>query len=603
MRFSICIAMVIFLIAAELAAQTGAFILPQKDGRATPWKGTEKTGSSVSSFQFAVVADRTGGMQLGVFHQAVKKLNLLQPEFVISVGDLIDGYTRNADVVHNQWDEFDAIIGELRMPFFYIPGNHDFTNEVLADIWIKRLGESYYHFLYEHVLFLCLNTEDRNFYGISNDQAAYFENVLNTYRDVRWTFVFMHRPLWDYGDKAGYEHIETALQGREYTLFSGHHHNYVKKNRNGKNHFVLATTGGGSELRGVEFGELHHVVWVTVSDTMPVIANLAVDGIYDENIVIDKDYPLVETLRHGNWLVVKPLIADHEETNELHTRLTIKNPTERSLQVAGELLPQQSIIFEPGNLELSVPAESEREIPVTIKHISGRLHISQLSPVTFTLNSAFQDSRGQTLQLPASKTLLLDWIHVCEKRTNQLTIDGLTDDWENANWIDVNHPQDIAESWDWHGTRDGFFQFAVFHDAQYLYIGLKATDDRILPGSSDMTAPQDRFTIYLAPLSGDDDHILIIELAADPHGHFNIRHSGVTNDIEIRSAGKFTDHTFSAELAIPGAILRSGSEKFRLNVAYMDHDNPDNVKPSVLYWRPRWDSSADYAGSGTFVWE
>src|SRR5688572_27601154 len=41
-----------------------------------------------NSFQFAIVSDRTGGRRPGVFSRAVEKINLLQPEFVISVGDL-----------------------------------------------------------------------------------------------------------------------------------------------------------------------------------------------------------------------------------------------------------------------------------------------------------------------------------------------------------------------------------------------------------------------------------------------------------------------------------------------------------------------------------
>ena len=50
----------------------------------------------------------------------VNKLNLLQPEFVISVGDLIEGYTENQKELNRQWDEFDGFVKQLQMPFFYI---------------------------------------------------------------------------------------------------------------------------------------------------------------------------------------------------------------------------------------------------------------------------------------------------------------------------------------------------------------------------------------------------------------------------------------------------------------------------------------------------
>ena len=43
------------------------------------------------NFQFAVISDLAGGNRPGVFPAAVDLLNLLQPEFVMSVGDFIEG--------------------------------------------------------------------------------------------------------------------------------------------------------------------------------------------------------------------------------------------------------------------------------------------------------------------------------------------------------------------------------------------------------------------------------------------------------------------------------------------------------------------------------
>src|SRR5262245_35417968 len=42
-------------------------------------------------FRFAIITDRTGGPRAGVFERAIDQLNWLQPEFVVSVGDLIEG--------------------------------------------------------------------------------------------------------------------------------------------------------------------------------------------------------------------------------------------------------------------------------------------------------------------------------------------------------------------------------------------------------------------------------------------------------------------------------------------------------------------------------
>src|SRR5690606_33112190 len=125
----------------------------------TPWTSLD-LNNNPDHFQFVIVSDRTGGRRPGIFPEAVEKINLLQPQFVICVGDLIDGYTENKQKIDAQWDEFADIVSQLQMPYFHVPGNHDLSNDKQAAAWKKRLGPSYYHFRYRDVLFLCLNSED-----------------------------------------------------------------------------------------------------------------------------------------------------------------------------------------------------------------------------------------------------------------------------------------------------------------------------------------------------------------------------------------------------------------------------------------------------------
>src|SRR5262249_14438497 len=70
-----------------------------------PWT-TLELNNQPRNFQFAIVTDRTGGHRPGVFADAVRKLNLLQPEFVISVGDLIEGYSEDPGQWALEWAEF-----------------------------------------------------------------------------------------------------------------------------------------------------------------------------------------------------------------------------------------------------------------------------------------------------------------------------------------------------------------------------------------------------------------------------------------------------------------------------------------------------------------
>lgn len=246
-------------------------------------------------FQFAIITDRTGGRRPGVFTRAVEKINLLQPEFVVSVGDLIEGYNEDPGMWALEWSEFESKIEQLQMPFFYCAGNHDITNLPMSDEWKRKFGRAHYHFTYRGVLFLVLNTEEKPApyrkapYFISPAQRRWAARVLQENRDARWTIVLLHKPAWTYPQDQqrllGFSEIEEALRGRKYTVFAGHNHRYGRYVRNGREYYILATTGGATKPRlGFNEGYFDHFVWVTMKDDGPVIANLLLDGVWNRNI-------------------------------------------------------------------------------------------------------------------------------------------------------------------------------------------------------------------------------------------------------------------------------------------------------------------------------
>ncbi len=270
------------------SAQESAVQLAMEEQKAsaTPWSGLDLQNDP-DRFQFAIVSDNTGRARAGVFENAIAKLNLLQPEFVMSVGDLIQGNTEDLREIEQQWERFDGWIDRLEMPFFYVPGNHGYSNPVMADVWEKRLGRPYYRFVYRDFLFLCLNSEEdihnRPRMKILDEQYDFVETALAEDRDVRWTMVFLHKPLWKIEDTGRWGDVEKLLAKRRHTVFAGHLHHYFWDERNNGQYFVLATTGAKSELRGHEYGEFDHVVWVTMSETGPIVANLSLDGVRGED--------------------------------------------------------------------------------------------------------------------------------------------------------------------------------------------------------------------------------------------------------------------------------------------------------------------------------
>jgi hypothetical protein len=167
--------------------------------------------------------------------------------------------------------------------------------------------------VYKNVLFLCLNSQDGEKYGpgIGPKQIAWIEDVLAEHDDVRWSCLFFHQPLWLEDEKrlktakersetarlTGFHHVEEFLEGRDYTVFAGHHHSYGKWIRNGNKFFRLATTGGQSALRGPETGQFDHVMWVTMTEQGPVVCNLLLEGILDEDARRNMPEPLTKEER------------------------------------------------------------------------------------------------------------------------------------------------------------------------------------------------------------------------------------------------------------------------------------------------------------------
>ncbi len=70
--------------------------------------------------QFAIIADINGGNIPGVLELASSKIKNLQPPFLMSVGDLVDGYKNDSVLADKQYGTIQssgAIIGHA---FFYV---------------------------------------------------------------------------------------------------------------------------------------------------------------------------------------------------------------------------------------------------------------------------------------------------------------------------------------------------------------------------------------------------------------------------------------------------------------------------------------------------
>ena len=286
-----------------------------------PWTG-EDFEPGEEDFTFAIIADLTGGEREGIFNVAVAQVNRFEPDFVVSVGDLIEGGTRDTVQLGKEWAHFDARARNLDMPFFHLGGNHDLSNPVMQQYWQNNIGPLYYHFLIDDVLFLMLDSEDfelermleidaarseaikmlrgeiegdftesvyyhmpeRKTGALSDAQQTYFESVIAEYANVRWTFVLMHKPLYTREDDKGLNRIVEALGDRHFTVFNGHEHSFKYQQKNNRDYTMLGTTGGYQNDQ--DPNAFDHITLVRMARESPVITHVRMDGILNKKGMI-----------------------------------------------------------------------------------------------------------------------------------------------------------------------------------------------------------------------------------------------------------------------------------------------------------------------------
>jgi hypothetical protein len=591
-----------------------------------PWTGLEALGED--EFRFVVVTDRTGEHRDGVFAGAMPKINLVRPDFVVSVGDLIEGYTDDSTVLDHEWDEIEGFVDGLEMPFFYVAGNHDMSNAVMAEEWKERFGPSYYHFRYRDVLFLALNSE---LFGMVHDprspvpgpftqadQLAFAEKVLAENRDVRWTFVLIHQPLWDSPKPhPDWLKVEAMLADRPHTAFAGHYHRYTQHQRGTHQYITLATTGGGSGLRGTVWGEFDHVAQVTMTEQGPVIANLRLDGILPADVVTEELRSLVRELEGS--VMAEPYLGSSRYFNSGTVRYSIVNPSASYLDVHARFSPSRDLVPAKVEERISIAPGDAASVEVPVRARAPRSY-ETLTPAKARFELSTKGLRGETLAIERELVVLPERRFEVPRTLHAIRLDGNLDEWGRLPVV-VEEPGGRYGHGHYRGPEDASFRFGVRHDAKFLYLGIDVRDDSIVATKERVTREQDHVALSLDtrpdPERSKNEGLFVAlrggalarmvsplialqETRPDPI----MRLFGASNTESVESAVRLTQNGYAMEVAVPTALLDEHSggrwDALRLNVTVTDFDEgePDHVQ---LAWRPSRFEAGAIEGAGTFL--
>lgn len=590
------------------AADADRGIVAEVPTEAKPWTSLD-LNNAPEMFRFAVVTDNAGGPRWGIFGEAMDKINLLQPEFVMSIGDYVEGYEESREGLQRQWERFQKDVDRLEMPFFFVPGNHDVGRRHWAEIYEERYGVRYYHFVYKDVLFLCLNTNDGPDFntGMSEEQVEFVRGVLEKNRDVRWTLVFQHKPLWNDDKQEGWKAIEAMLRGRNCTVFAGHTHNYLYQEKDGISYFTLATTGGGTALRGVAYGEFDQVAWVTMTREGPRVANLLLDGILPKDLRTPELAEKFAQFRGGKAVRATPIVQAEGTFSRGTSTLSIANPADSPMRITVLMETAPGIHVEPATVAAVIPPMSEQEVELTV--ISGELMpVAEVQPVVLHWTANY-DSRENTpsINLEGEVRVPVDAPHTIPVADTKIVIDGNLKEWDMLPFV-VNQPSGIyVNAGAWKGVTDTAFRFGVKRSYDMLYVAVRVIDDEsVFDGwkyweDFAMVAVDARASVTDDPKQGVFSVIAGPEVSAEQAAEYEMgeQPDGVSH-ASVRTADGFT-----VEYAIPLSYLnvhQGGAwSHVRLNVSVSDfdkHDARDGV--TILHWRPEWTGATAYAEAGVF---
>ena len=518
------------------------------------WKGAAP--NSAHAFRFVVIGDRTGGHREGAWATAITEINRLKPDFVLCVGDLIEGYTEDKDRLEQQWDEFDNLTAKFDAPFFYCAGNHDVLGTAPREVYTARhgiAGRAYYSFDYRNSHFVVLDSDaiDTGLRDIVTAQWAWLEQDLAAARGADHVFILHHHPLYSSPE---WTKMRKMIDPTKTTIFTGHLHRLSYDVEDGVPYYVLASTATNSpndRKRGAFLSYAH----VAMDRGEPTISIIPVGEVLPHDIINRHLTDVMAAMIAGVQLT--PTTSAGGEV-----ALHLVGPTEGQATLtltwtaddrwfADGLPATETLTLTPGQT-------------ISRKHRINASDPQATPPVLELAYALTVDDRTveQSATLPLPVIALLD-----VRRADGLAIDGDLTDWANVATIPTISSHRVTyRPEQWTGPDDCSMTTQLAYDDSALYLAVDVTDDELLTQGA-MFWQRDGIEIFWDPrpvgqrtsaFRGDCRHLGIPLPAEGQDMDVTALPAGSIEPDALRIACVRRPGGFVVELAIPFDAIASG---------------------------------------------
>jgi len=418
--------------------------------------------------RFAIIGDRTGGHTPGVYGDIVEEIQRLRPDFVVSVGDLIEGYIDDKAKIDEQWDEYWELIKPLSMPLYHTPGNHDIWDDQSDQIYNEEAGKPYYSF--NHGKSLHFTILDNSRWGDIDDfpdeQLEWMRNDLKKHRKIKHKYVFMHQPYWFFTLAAGEPDrlhdifVEYGIDA----VFHGHFHTYFSGTYDGIRYTTIGSSGGASQTDAG--GLYYHWAMVTVEEEDLYIAPIRKGSVLPwDHITGEELHTLNDINRSGLRFTTKLMLDDNlmPVGNSIAVQLRNLNS---NFTLMSELQwgKSENVSFNPALIPVSIDGADSMTIDFAIETTTPILSLPDIS-----IEYPYAEEKAFTV----SKSLAITRQATANQVDVPPAIDGKIDE---SSW-----KQPVSGYFASDGSEMSIEKFSITfsYDDQNLYIAAQCQDTEI----------------------------------------------------------------------------------------------------------------------------
>ncbi|MFW9905120.1 MAG: metallophosphoesterase family protein, partial [Candidatus Thorarchaeota archaeon] len=213
-------------------------------------------------YKIAVIGDTQG---FTTFYEGlIQNASMFNYAFILHLGDMTSFGTQT------QFESFNKITRQSKIPVFFTPGNHDVKQENSSEQYKRNFGKTDYFFIYGGILFISLDSS-RGFF--TENSFIILETLLIQYQALP-KIIYSHIPIFDPREGNDHSLLNKSQPKRFFNLIqnqnvkavlSGHIHYFNYTEINGT--FFITSGGGGAALHEPkENGGFHHFTEIEISN-------------------------------------------------------------------------------------------------------------------------------------------------------------------------------------------------------------------------------------------------------------------------------------------------------------------------------------------------